>query len=600
MCKTDEDANENIKSFIAGEVNTDFFTGAYISDYVHIVGNDELRKLENMKIYKNQLEYIKKRNNSRTKKQDKFAVIYEIFIRHYGATGNTLETIGKLKYITYNRLEFLKNMGITHIWLMGLLDTNVYPYIIHGKKPQWIKGDIGSPYSIFNNRKIDRLYLDENDSGFDEFKRLVADASKLGLSIMIDLVPAHTAWTVENDRWIRNPDFEFIPFRKNGRNHYVGQYLLPSHGGIGNFRWRDTAEIDFSYNDIHDPNSVYCIFDMIVAFWQKLGVKGFRTDVSDGCPESFWKYIIANAKQRDKDVFFLCEALSSYGDGLSFLGELDCFDAVYNYPYYHIVRNIAKGCWAQDLYKYPFDYDLKDFFNNDHLTYFQSHHDTNRIMSDQYSFYSAMNEEEKIKIGLCNFVHTVLRSNGQIMLYNGDEIGDAGNQDGMSPLKGFYSYKTGFEQLKSNHESKEAKIFNVYSYILNYSHKKIIRKGEYLNLFEDNSAAKDDCDRIFYNHYIDIFLRFFNKSIILVVTNFSKYSETISFDLRKIKKLLGVDFINGILLKDTSVDINNRIDIVIPDLLLKNSINRDMMITINTPTFNLMPHMVKIYEVNKY
>ncbi|SEQ41602.1 Glycosidase [Treponema bryantii] len=588
-----EISKNNVKGFIKKFIDTNFYTERYLDECVDIIGNNDLKKLDNMNIYGKELASIREKNKREERKQEKFAVIYEIFIRHYGATGTDLQSIGKLKHITKEKLIGLKEMGITHIWLMGLLDTNVYPYIKQGLKPQWIKGDIGSPYSVFNYKKIDPLYLDETDTGFDEFDRLIKDANEVGINIMIDLVPAHTSWSVENDRWIPNPNFEFIPFRTEGKNHYVGQYLLPNHGGIGKFRWRDTAEIDFTYNDINDANSVYRLFDDIVAFWQSKGIKGFRTDVSDGCPVSFWEYIISNAKKRDNDVFFLCEALSSYGDGLSFLGELNCFDSVYNYPFYNIVRNTTKGNWAQDLYQYPFDYNLQDYFPNTFLTYFQSHHDTNRIMSDKYSYSNIQSDAEKVEIGLSHFEYSVLRSNGQIMVYNGDEIGDCGNIDGISPLKTYYSYKEGFDKLSQKNE-REQKIFNRYSYILNFAHKDIIKYGSYINLYDKNHTQNDNSERFFYNKYIDAFIRYYQNTVLLVISNFSRESKTISFDISQLANIVKAE---KYILTDISPDKSCRKDIELSECIVNKTINRESLISADAFTLDCAPHKVYVYEV---
>lgn len=108
-------SKSNVKAFIKKFVDKNFYTERYLDECVDIIGNNDLKKLDNMNINKKELTEIKEKNKREQRTQKKFAVIYEIFIRHFGATGTDLQSIGKIKHITKDKLKVLKNMGITHV-----------------------------------------------------------------------------------------------------------------------------------------------------------------------------------------------------------------------------------------------------------------------------------------------------------------------------------------------------------------------------------------------------------------------------------------------------------------------------------------------------
>src|SRR5918996_6339038 len=90
------------------------------------------------------------------------AVIYEIYPRAFSATGD-------FNGITA-RLDGLKELGVTILWLMP-----IHP-IGQVKK----KGTIGSPYSVRDYYAINPDYGTAED-----FKRLVAEAHKRGMKVII-------------------------------------------------------------------------------------------------------------------------------------------------------------------------------------------------------------------------------------------------------------------------------------------------------------------------------------------------------------------------------------------------------------------------------
>ncbi len=98
-------------------------------------------------------------------------VVYEVFPRNFSAEGN-------FNGITA-RLDELKDLGVTVLWLM--------PINPLGQKMR--KGTIGSPYAVRDYYAINPDYGTEAD-----LKRLITEAHKRGLKVIIDIVANHTAW----------------------------------------------------------------------------------------------------------------------------------------------------------------------------------------------------------------------------------------------------------------------------------------------------------------------------------------------------------------------------------------------------------------------
>src|SRR2546428_4426282 len=108
-------------------------------------------------------------------------VICEIYPRNFSAQSN-------LNGITA-RLDELQDLGVTILWLMP-----VHPI---GEKLR--KGALGSPYSVRD------LYAVNPDYGTEaDLKRLVAEAHKRQMKVILDFVADRTAW---DSALMQHPEF---------------------------------------------------------------------------------------------------------------------------------------------------------------------------------------------------------------------------------------------------------------------------------------------------------------------------------------------------------------------------------------------------------
>jgi alpha-glucosidase len=210
----------------------------------------------------------------------KHAVIYEIYPRSFQDTNG--DGVGDLQGIT-RRLDYLQGLGIDAIWIAP-----AYP------SPQV---DFG--YDISDYRGVDPQY-----GSLADLDRLIAEAGRRGIRVLLDMVPNHTS---DQHAWFR----ESASSRDNPRaGWYVWNDGIPAgtpgisrtqrnaeHEGrvppnnwlslFGGSAWEWVpARRQFYYHrfyrqqpdlDWRNPAVEQAMFDEM-RFWLRRGVAGFRLD----------------------------------------------------------------------------------------------------------------------------------------------------------------------------------------------------------------------------------------------------------------------------------------------------------------------------------
>ena len=204
-------------------------------------------------------------------KQDwwKNAVIYEIYPRSF--QDSTGDGIGDLNGITA-RLDYLKDLGVDAIWL-----TPVYP------SPQ---ADFG--YDISDYKNIDPQY-----GTLKDFDRLVAEADKRHIRVIMDMVMNHTSdehkWFLESRSSRDNPYRDWYMWRDGKGETATDKGQPPSNwqSDFGHSAWEwDEKTRQYYYHKFYikqpdvnwDNPKIHEAFKDIVSFWLKRGVGGFRFD----------------------------------------------------------------------------------------------------------------------------------------------------------------------------------------------------------------------------------------------------------------------------------------------------------------------------------
>jgi alpha-glucosidase len=199
----------------------------------------------------------------------KNAVVYEIYPRSFQDSNG--DGIGDLNGIT-QRLDYLEKLGIDAIWI-----SPCYP------SPQV---DFG--YDISDYEAIDPQY-----GTMADFDRLVAEAKKHHIRILMDMVMNHSSdkhkWFEESRSSKTNPYRNWYVW-KDGKGETATDKGQPPNNWqsvFGHSAWEwDEKTRQYYYHKfyIQQPDfnwtnpKVEKAFDDILNFWMKKGVAGFRFD----------------------------------------------------------------------------------------------------------------------------------------------------------------------------------------------------------------------------------------------------------------------------------------------------------------------------------
>ena len=198
------------------------------------------------------------------KKWWKEAVVYQIYPRSFMDSNG--DGVGDLRGIK-SRLSYLKLLGIDVIWL----------------SPVYQSPNDDNGYDISDYRDIMTEFGTLGD--FDE---MLAEAHKLGIKIVMDLVVNHSS---DEHRW-------FVESRKNKDNPYRDYYIWreakdgkePNNWGscFGGSAWEYDQTTDMYYLHMfskkqpdlnwENPKLRQEVYDMMT-WWGERGIDGFRMDV---------------------------------------------------------------------------------------------------------------------------------------------------------------------------------------------------------------------------------------------------------------------------------------------------------------------------------
>lgn len=216
--------------------------------------------------------------------------IYEVNVRQYTPEGN-FKAFSK-------HLTRLKEMGIDVLWLVP-----IHPIGVKNRK-----GKLGSYYSVKDYKAVNPEF-----GTLEDFKDLVRQAHDLGMYVIIDWVANHTAW--DNAMINDHPDWY--------THDSTGKIIPPVKD------WADVADLNYDSPELQE----YMIGAM--EYWvETADIDGFRCDVAEMVPMSFWDKAVERLKQR-KNVFMLAEA-----EGPKY--HKKAFNMDYAWEMHHVFNDLAK------------------------------------------------------------------------------------------------------------------------------------------------------------------------------------------------------------------------------------------------------------------
>lgn len=260
----------------------------------------------------------------------KEAVIYQIYPRSFQDSNG--DGIGDLEGII-QRLDYLAgskdSLGIDAIWL-----SPVYP------SPMF---DFG--YDISDYEEIDAVFGD-----IQTFKRLLKEAHKRGIRIIMDLVVNHTShlhpWFIESRSSVNSPKRDWYIWKESKQNGPPNNWL----GAFGGSGWKyDKRTGEYYFHSFlkeqpdlnwRNPEVEDAIFRMM-KYWLDMGVDGFRLDVVNlYVKDEFFRnnvsYFMKGPRPYDKQVHAydrdrpemhgilrrMRKLLDSYSEKRMFVGEI--------------------------------------------------------------------------------------------------------------------------------------------------------------------------------------------------------------------------------------------------------------------------------------
>lgn len=192
-------------------------------------------------------------------------VIYQIYPRSFCDSNN--DGIGDLNGIT-SKLDYLQDLGVDALWL-----SPIYP-----------SPDVDFGYDVSDYQTIDPKF-----GTMQDFDRLVEQARKRGLHIILDLVLNHTSdqhpWFIEAKKSIDNPFHDYYLWRDPKSDGSLPNNWQSVFGGKG---WEFVSGVNRYYYHMfykeqpdvnwRNPNVRQYMLD-VFKFWLDRGVQGFRLDV---------------------------------------------------------------------------------------------------------------------------------------------------------------------------------------------------------------------------------------------------------------------------------------------------------------------------------
>ena len=492
-------------------------------------------------------------------------VIYQLFPRLYTNLNSRLTRggdisqngVGKMNQITTEILTDLHSLGATHVWLTGVIEhataTDYSAFGIASDNPAVVKGKAGSPYAIKDYYDIDPDIAENIDNRIDEFKALLRRIHDCGMCAVIDFVPNHVARHYvsdakpsgvadfgTNDRtdWFFAHDNNFYymnePLSVDGVD--ISGYCENPARATGNDcfsprphknDWYETVKlnygIDYSNGSRHfDPiPDTWHKMLHILRYWAEMGIDGFRCDMAFMVPVEFWRWAIPQIKAINSKLLFIAE-----------IYDVDLYrtfiDAGFDYLYdkvnlYDMLVGIERQGWHADAITSCWQ---RVDGIEPHMLNFLENHDEVRFAS---SFYA-----HKAENALPSLVVSALLGTGAFMVYQGQELGEKGEDDegfsgpnGRTTIFDYWSIKSVRDYLSRRATKKSLALRATYSKVLNLCNSsKAISDGGFFDL---TYANYDNPSFSTARHFA--FLRHYDDEVLLIVVNFDDKPANISVNI---------------------------------------------------------------------
>jgi glycosidase len=295
----------------------------------------------------------------------KNAVIYQINTRQFTPEGTFKAA--------QTHLPRLKDLGADILWLMPIHEI--------GEKNR--KGSLGSPYAVKDYYSVNHEF-----GTLADLKGFVRAAHGLGMYVILDFVPNHTAW--DSVLAGEHPDW----FSRNWKGDF---HPTPW------WDWSDIIDLEYSKVEVREYISA------VMQYWvREVDIDGYRCDVAGFVPTDFWN-VLRKELDSIKPVFMLAEWEARDL-------HTEAFDMTYAWTWYDTMLSIAKGAGTvSDLFIY-YSWNEKAYPFDIMRMLFVTNHDKNAWNGTQFEQFG---EATEAVIALSTV------SEGMPLIYNSQEAGES-------------------------------------------------------------------------------------------------------------------------------------------------------------------------------
>ncbi|AWK05319.1 alpha-amylase [Flavobacterium crocinum] len=532
---------------------------------------------------------------------EKKVVVYQVFTRLFGNKNKTNKPwgtieengVGKFNDFTDKALHEIKDLGVTYIWYTGVphhaLVRDYTAYGISNDDPEVVKGRAGSPYAVKDYYNVNPDLAVDPAKRLEEFEALIKRTHNAGLKVLIDIVPNHIARKYEgksNPAGVKDfgaDDDASLEYKRDNNFYYIPKEHfeipdgdIPLNGeknplvdgkfdenpakwtGNGSRKvkpdqndWYETVKVNYGvrpdgskdfpelpsgfdqksyqehfafWQDKDLPDS-WKKFRDIALYWTAKGVDGFRYDMAEMVPYEFWSYMNSSIKMKNPDAFLLAEVYNpnEYRNYIR-LGKMDyLYDKVETYDK---LKDIIRGKSSPD--------ELNDIQNRmtdieHHMLHFLDNHDEQRLASSEFA-----GTPER---GKPLMVVSATISTSPTMVYFGQEVGEAGNEDagfGKPTRTSIFDYIGVPNHQRWMNEGKfdggqlsdsEKNLRDFYKRLLSFT----INSSALMGSFEEIQAINRQNSN--YDALLYSYVRWSEKQKLIVIANFSSEKES-EFELK--------------------------------------------------------------------
>jgi len=339
-------------------------------------------------------------------------VTYEIFVQSFNDSNG--DSIGDFNGVT-QKLDYVKELGANAIWFMPIMPSPTY-----------------HKYDVTDYKAVHPDY-----GTMEDFKKLIEEAHKRDIKIVIDLIINHTSnqhpWFLESKSGRENPFREYYVWAQKDTvaafldkkvitldSDNIRQWHDPGTGKdfYYGFFWGGMPDLNFDNQKLREE-----IYD-IGRFWlEEVGVDGFRLDAAKHIfPDdrlldnhAFWKEFRAKMEAIKPDVYLVGEVYDKKEIVAPYLPGLP---ALFNFDFHYTLLealNTEDGMLLAKKQK-----ETIDFYQSITPTFidatFSSNHDQPRLLNELGSDPSKYKQASLI----------LLTMPGAPYLYYGEEIGMLG------------------------------------------------------------------------------------------------------------------------------------------------------------------------------